>query len=72
MIEDNWGLEPLSIRDATAGNIADELDYSHPRNDPPRIDVAAGPFGVPCPSETPGTGLAQLRALAVQYGFPVR
>jgi phospholipase C len=74
MIEDNWGLAPLSIRDATAANIADELDYSHPRNSAPRIDVPAGPFGVPCPSQGPGNGLteaAQLRALAAQYGFPL-
>ena len=74
MIEDNWGLEPLSIRDATAANISDELDYSHPRNDAPRIDVPGGPFGVPCPSQGPGNGLtesAQLRALATQYGFPL-
>jgi phospholipase C len=74
MIEDNWGLAPLSIRDATAANIADELDYSQPRNDAPRIDVPAGPFGVPCPSQGPGNGLteaAQLRALATQYGFPL-
>jgi phospholipase C len=74
MIEANWGLEPLSVRDATAANIADELDYSLPRNDPPTIDVPAGPFGVPCPSQGPGNGLteaAQLRALAAQYGFPL-
>jgi hypothetical protein len=74
MIEANWGLEPLSVRDATAANIADELDYSLPRSDPPTIDVPAGPFGVPCPSQGPGNGLteaAQLRALAAQYGFPL-
>ena len=73
MIEENWALAPLSIRDATAANIADELDFAHPRA-APAIDVPAGPFGVPCPSEGPGNGLTeatQLRALAAQTGFPL-
>jgi len=72
MIEDNWGLAPLSIRDATAKSIAAELDFIDGRLDASAIDVPPGPFGIPCPSEGPGNGLAeatQLRALAAQSGF---
>jgi phospholipase C len=29
-IEDNWGLAPLTARDATANSIADALDFSRP------------------------------------------
>jgi hypothetical protein len=74
MIEANWRLPPLTVRDATAANLADELDFAHPRANAPRIDAPAGPFGIPCPSEGPGNGLseaAQLRALAQQAGFPL-
>ena len=74
MIEQNWRLRPLSIRDQEARNLAEELDFGLPRGPPPQFAVPPGPFGVPCPSEGPGNGvseLAGLRALALQYGFPV-
>ena len=49
-----------------------ELDFIDGRLDASAIDVPPGPFGIPCPSEGPGNGLAeatQLRALAAQSGF---
>ncbi|HEY6910916.1 MAG TPA: alkaline phosphatase family protein [Myxococcales bacterium] len=73
MIEQNWDLKPLSMRDASANNLAQELDFTL-RRIPPQFAVPQGPFGVPCPSEGPGNGLAEatgLRDLAVQNGFPV-
>jgi phospholipase C len=73
MIEQNWDLKPLSMRDASANNLALELDFTLQR-DPPQFAVPQGPFGVPCPSEGPGNGFAEasgLRDLAVQNGFPV-
>jgi phospholipase C len=73
MIEQNWNLRPLSMRDASARNLALELDFTLQR-DPPQFAVPQGPFGVPCPSEGPGNGFAEsagLRDLAVQAGFPV-
>jgi phospholipase C len=74
MIEWNWGLQPLSVRDATANNLADELDFTQEGDDPPQFSVPPGPFGIPCPSLGPGNGLtewAQLRTLAQTYGFPL-
>jgi phospholipase C len=74
MIEWNWGLAPLTVRDATANNLADELDFAHPRLNAPAFAVPAGPFGIACPSEGPANGLseaAQLDALARQFGFPL-
>ena len=73
LIEKNWHLRPLSVRDASARNLARELDFGLSR-EPPPVVVPAGPFGVPCPSEGPGNGFEEatgLRALAVQHGFPV-
>ena len=84
MIEANWDLAPLGVRDASAPNLAEELDFSHPSADAPRIEVPGGPFGVPCPTGgTPGGILggvrvrsrqpeaAQLRSMAAEYGFPL-
>jgi phospholipase C len=74
MIEWNWGLQPLSVRDATANNLADELDFNQQADMPPQFSVPPGPFGIPCLSQGPGNGLtesAQLRALAQTYGFPL-
>ena len=74
MIEQNWSLTPLSIRDATARNLADELDFELERQ-APQFTVPPGPFGLPCPSEGPGNGFVDeatgLRALAEQYGLPL-
>jgi phospholipase C len=71
MIEQNWGLRPLTIRDANAANPADELDFASPLAEPaPRFDVPAGPFGVPCPSEGPGNGVLEAwRSAALAAGF---
>jgi phospholipase C len=74
MIEWNWGLAPLSIRDAAANNLADELDFAHPHLRAPAFAVPSGPFGVPCPSEGPANGLAefaQLKDLLRQFGFTI-
>jgi len=49
LIEWRWSLEPLTVRDAGANNLADELDFAHPDISAPVYDVPAGPFGGPCP-----------------------
>ncbi len=49
LIEWRWNLEPLTVRDAGANNLADELDFAHPDISAPVYDVPAGPFGGPCP-----------------------
>jgi phospholipase C len=74
MIEWNWGLAPLAVRDATVNNLADELDFAHKQLSAPSFAVPPGPFGVPCPSTGPGNGVAELAPLADlarQYGFPL-
>jgi phospholipase C len=70
MIEWQWHLRPLTIRDATAANLADLLDFSTTNLDAPVFDVPAGPFGARCPlPAAPPSEWEGLRALAQQYGF---
>lgn len=54
MIEWRWNLEPLTVRDATANNLALVLDFTRNRLNPPQYSVPAGPFGAPCPGSIPG------------------
>ncbi len=49
LIEWRWGLSPLTVRDAQANNLADALDFAHPRTGAPAIEVPTGPFGARCP-----------------------
>jgi phospholipase C len=49
-IEWRWGLEPLTVRDATANNLADTLDFGRPNREAAQYAVPPGPFGAPCPS----------------------
>jgi len=71
LIEWNWGLTPLSIRDATANNLADELDFAHPRPAPQPLGLPHVHYGVPClPSGLSASRTEGLRALAQRYGFP--
>lgn len=48
LIETQWNLQPLTVRDAQANNLADVLDFAHPQPSAPTIDVPPGPFGMPC------------------------
>jgi phospholipase C len=48
MIEWRWNLRPLTIRDATARNLAEVLDLSHSNLSAPAFSVPPGPFGAPC------------------------
>jgi phospholipase C len=48
LIESRWGLQSLTVRDATANNLLDEIDLSMTVSSAPTIDVAPGPFGGPC------------------------
>jgi phospholipase C len=79
MIEWRFGLPPLSVRDDTANNLAEVLDFSAPNVTAPVFNVPAGPFSPPCPpspavvNDPEATewkeGLATLRSLALQHGF---
>lgn len=73
MIEWRWGLEPLTVRDATANNMADALDFTQPVKRGPLFFMPPGPYGLPCPPSPfpPDNDLAELEVLAKQYGWPV-
>jgi phospholipase C len=69
MIEWRWGLQPLTVRDATANNLALVLDFNLQRN-PPQYKVPQGPFGGICPGALPGNDKwAWLSALAATLGW---
>ncbi len=48
MIEWRFGLTPLSVRDSSANNLADALNFATPDASAPAFDVSVGPFGAPC------------------------
>ncbi len=80
MIEWRWKLDPLTVRDATAHNLATALDFARPQLHAPQYAVPPGPFGTPCsslpvgtpapPTNSGETEWTAIRALATQYGFP--
>jgi hypothetical protein len=43
MIEWRWALQPLTIRDETANNPAEALDFRNPILDAPKFNVPKGP-----------------------------
>jgi phospholipase C len=53
MIEWRWNLAPLTVRDKTANNLAEVLDFSKPNLAAPVFSVPSGPFGAPCSTELP-------------------
>ena len=48
-IETRWNLEPLTVRDATANNPRDEMDFTMTVTPAPQFDVPPGPFLFTCP-----------------------
>jgi phospholipase C len=50
LLEWRWGLEPLSVRDAQANNLAAALDFSHRDLRAPRISVPRVAVGAACPA----------------------
>jgi len=78
MIEWRWNLRPLTVRDASARNLALALDFSTVDLDAPRYAVPPGPFGTPCSSiiAAPFAGVSSgenwggLRKVALQHGWP--
>jgi phospholipase C len=70
MIESRWSLPPLTVRDQTARNLAEVLDFSRKVASAPQYEVPTGPFGGPC--GVPSTGeedWAGLVALARSTGW---
>jgi phospholipase C len=73
MIEQRWGLEPLTVRDATANDLADTLDLSRASTAAPTFQVPVGPFGARCPDSLPTDDieLGTLLLLASELGWPL-
>jgi phospholipase C len=72
MIETRWSLRPLTVRDQTARNLAEVLDFSRTNLRAAQYPVPPGPFGTPC--GTPAVGeedMAGLLALARSTGWPL-
>lgn len=69
-IEWRWGLEPLTVRDATANNLADALDFSRRRRRAQQYAVPPGPFGGVCPSSSGPDKWTFLYETARGLGFP--
>jgi len=70
MIEWRWHLDPLTIRDATANNLALALDFSQRRLSAPTFAVPSGPFGFPCPlTQSVPTDWDELAAIAQALGI---
>ena len=72
MIEWRWNLAPLTVRDETANNLADVMDFSAPNISARQFNVPAGPFGSAClnpPSEV--AEWFPLLEMAADFGWPV-
>jgi phospholipase C len=72
-IEWRFGLEPLTVRDATANNLVSVLDFSNPDFAAKAVDVPAGPFENQCldilgPSDSEWQPLLRM---AAEAGWPV-
>ena len=71
MIEWRWNLRPLTVRDATANNIAEVLDFAHPNLEAPHFVVPEGPFGIPCAVSQLDNERQALLELAAGFGFTI-
>jgi phospholipase C len=67
-IEWRWKLKPLTVRDATANNLADALDFTAPNNAAPIYPMNPGPYAQFCAPSEPDKWLT-MRDLARVYGF---
>jgi phospholipase C len=69
MIEWRFGLQPLTVRDQTANNLADVLDFTHPNVSFNVYPVPAA-AGAPCvPAPVPEDEFSALRQYAQSLGF---
>jgi phospholipase C len=72
LIEWRWSLPPLTVRDATANNLALSLDFAKPDRSVPLYAIDPGPYGAPCPSSDAPFETNEwiaVRAVADTYGW---
>ena len=71
MIEWRWNLRSLTIRDSSANNLANVLDFSNKNVTAPPFAVPVGPFGEICATDPAITEPEQsLLSFASSLGFP--
>jgi phospholipase C len=75
-IEWRWGLPSLTVRDQTANNLAEVLDFRKPDLTARAFNVPVGPFGGACQPSAAAIAAApnkwaQLRQMAADFGWPV-
>jgi phospholipase C len=72
MIEWRWNLRPLTIRDASANNLAEVLNFNQPNLTAPSFVVPPGPIDTLCPSAVAAPDqLSLLVEFAAKLGFPI-
>lgn len=72
MIEWRWNLRPLTVRDATANNLAETLDFTRYNLSAPRFAVPPPPGLTPCLLAGESDEKALLAELASAVGFLVQ
>lgn len=73
MIEWRWNLPPLTVRDATANNLATALDFRASSLHAKQFPVPLGPFGTLCSPTTLAVTRdhwQSLRGVAAASGWP--
>jgi len=74
MIEWRWGLAPLTVRDDTATNLADVLQFDAPDVQARQLGVPTGPFGSLCSPGVAGPSDQEwlpLLQMAADSGWPL-
>ena len=71
MIEWRWNMRPLTIRDATANNIAEVLDFANPNLNAPQFNVPNVFYGFPCGIPGGISEADELAAVAAALGFQI-
>jgi phospholipase C len=79
LIESRWDLDPLTVRDAQANDLADALDFARPKRHVPRISGPGVIIPSPCaasaatlrPSVTTANEWIGLRESARAQGWPI-
>jgi phospholipase C len=71
LIEWRWNIRPLTVRDATANNLAQVLNFGVKNLAAPQYAVPTGPFGSICVGSTPDPGIDLLIQELLQLGFQI-
>jgi phospholipase C len=71
LIEWRWNLEPLSVRDQSANNLAEVLDFSAPNMKVPKIKVSKRTFGKPCAANITVSDWDILAEMSRAHGWPI-